>query len=110
MRRKRKDALVAAVPWENFDRPEPAADARLELDLMLRELGQMLEETIQDDRERLVAEESWVRGLAPREIQARHPEMFSSAAEVNQIKRNVIRRLKRHPKLGDLGASWAKNG
>ncbi len=110
LRRKTKDALAAAVPWEDFDRPAPAADAQLELASMLRELGRVLDEVIQDDRERLVAEESWVYGLSPRQIQARRPEIFGSVAEVNPVKRNIIRRLKRHPGLGNVGEWWAKSG
>ncbi|MCB0167531.1 MAG: sigma-70 family RNA polymerase sigma factor [Anaerolineae bacterium] len=101
LRRKRKDALMAAVALNDYDQStsETNATSTAERTVWLEELKQALAETIQDKRETLVAEESWVYDLPPRQIQTRHPELFPTVADVSQIKRNILRRLQRHPKL-----------
>lgn len=109
LRQQRKDALIAAVALESFDRPTAAADEQAERAMRFSKLEQILEETVQDERERLVAQESWVYNLAPRQIQARHPASFATPGEINQIKRNIIKRLQRHPKLKDVGIEGTKN-
>ncbi len=50
-------------------------------------------------QETLIAEESWVLGLKPGEIYARHAGIFQSIREVYQIKRNLVRRLRNHPQM-----------
>jgi hypothetical protein len=58
-------------------------------------LKQVLSQTIQTHEERLVAEESWVYGLTPRQIQARYPETFATTELVSQIKHNLLKRIQR---------------
>ncbi len=109
LRRRKKDALVTAVTLEGYDRPNSGVAAEVEWNLILDKLRDILVEIIRNDQERLVVEESWVYDLAPRQIQKNHPEVFSDAAQVNQIKRNIIKRLKRHPNLRKMSKEWTKN-
>ena len=95
LRRKKKDALATAVALQDYDQHASSLQGQVERDLTSHELSRVLAETIQDDRERLVAEETWVYDLAPRQIQARHPETFATSEEVSQIRRNLIKRLQR---------------
>jgi hypothetical protein len=95
LRRKKKDALAAAVPLKDHEDLLLSVGFQPDHESMLPELSRMLEEIIQDEQERLVAEESWTYDLAPRQIRARHPEYFTTVEEINQIKRNLIKRLRR---------------
>ncbi len=99
-RKLQKDALwrriYPADPLlEKLAQPQSDEKARAteELARLVWELTQI------DPREKIVAEETWFYDLPPRAIQKRHPERFASVNEVNQIKRNILRRLQRHPKV-----------
>jgi hypothetical protein len=67
-----------------------------------RELWQAVERELRDESERLVAHLSFVAGLSPREIRARHPERFAEVDEVYRLKRNVIDRLRRSQAIQQL--------
>jgi RNA polymerase sigma factor (sigma-70 family) len=95
LRRKQKDALATAVALQEHDQLTLSPQAQIEAELTSLELSRMLEESLQDHRERLVAEETWVYNLAPRQIQARYPEIFTTTEEVSQVRRNIIKRLQR---------------
>lgn len=95
LRKVKRDALKQAIQLKNYDRSSSEVEEPETFPLTLEELGQALWNTVQDNSERLVAEESWVYGFAPREIQAHHPDLFTATAEVSQIKRNIIKRLRR---------------
>lgn len=77
--------------------------------LARRELWQTINHELADDDERTVARLSFVGGLSPREILARHPDRFQSATDVYRTKRNMIERLRRSPEvrrlLGTVAAS-----
>ncbi|SRR6266851_5685596 len=60
-----------------------------------RELWESIDRELPDARERLVAHLSFVAGLSPREILARHPEKFHDVFDVYRTKRNMIDRLRR---------------
>lgn len=104
LRRAKKDSLwhgVALSSRVEMSYPEPDIEAeRAVLSQQLDQLLQMITEG--EPLERLVAEESWVYGLTPRAIQAKYPELFSSVPQVSQSKRNILRRLQRHPQLEQL--------
>jgi DNA-directed RNA polymerase specialized sigma24 family protein len=70
--------------------------------LARRELWDAMDAELQDDNERLVARLSFVAGLSPREILARHPEKFQDAFDVYRTKRNMIERLRRSTRLKQL--------
>ena len=102
LRKLGRDALWRQVSLDVMDAgPDlaPLSDST-ERDLIVGRVLQVLEEIIQrDERERLVAEETWIYGASPRAIQADYPHYFATVSEVSQIKRNVLRRLQRHPTL-----------
>jgi hypothetical protein len=95
LRRRQKDALATAVSLGNGVRLGLTVEAQADQALISAELRGLVAEVIQDERERLVAEGSWVYGLAPRHIQSRHPDIFATVSEASQVKRNLVRRLKR---------------
>ncbi len=102
-RRQDKDALAKGVTFDNWqeqDAPAPSLEDQAERDELLAELRQALEETLQTRQEHLVAEESWVYGQTPRQIQARYPETFANVEGVSQIKRNIVKRLRRRLSVG----------
>jgi hypothetical protein len=67
-----------------------------------RELWQAVERELRDESERIVAQLSFVAGLSPREIRARHPDRFAEVDEVYRLKRNVIDRLRRSQPIQQL--------
>ncbi|BCX04015.1 MAG: hypothetical protein KatS3mg053_1953 [Candidatus Roseilinea sp.] len=83
-----------------------SVEAVVESEVILRALWELLRQTLEGERERIVAEEMWEYGLAPRQIYARHPDRFSDENEVSQIRRNIVRRLNRRltndAKVGQL--------
>jgi DNA-directed RNA polymerase specialized sigma24 family protein len=63
--------------------------------LAQRELWHAIQHDLHDEPERMVAHLSFVLGLTPREILARHPDHFDNIAHIYRLKRNVIDRLRR---------------
>jgi hypothetical protein len=109
LRKLKKDALWAAIHVdETEDGSEEFSlvlpDASSDKSEFIENLFQALHETTQsNEQERLVAEETWIYGLPPRDIQAKYPDLFRTAGDVNQIKHNILKRLKRHPRLRESG-------
>jgi DNA-directed RNA polymerase specialized sigma24 family protein len=87
--------------WTSFD--DLAHEADVSTDplnevigrLTRKELWAAVERELADPKERLVARLSFVAGLSPREILARHPDIFQDVFDVYRIKRNMIDRLRR---------------
>ncbi len=101
IRQLHRDAL-----WEQAEvDPDLAAEAKpVDRKMILEELFEAIWEiTAGDSTERIIAEESWIYGLQPRHIQEKYPQLFSDVSEVHQGKKNLLRRLKRHPKIIKLG-------
>jgi hypothetical protein len=99
-RKQQKDALrQRSYPdrqvWERLAQPQ-TDEQTAEIDELAKFVWQL---TQHDPLEKIVAEETWFYDLPPRTIQERHPEQFKTVTEVNQIKRNILRRLQRHPKV-----------
>jgi hypothetical protein len=57
---------------------------------------------LRGEAEMIVARLSWLDGLSPREIQARRPDLFVNVRRVYRIKRNILERLLRDPKIQKL--------
>ena len=70
--------------------------------LTRRELWRIIERELTDTNQLLVARLSFVAGLSPREILARHPEKFHDALDVYRTKRNMIDRLRRSAAIQEL--------
>ncbi len=54
---------------------------------------------MQDEAERQVAYCCFVLDLKPREVQERHPQLYATVDDVYRIKRNLLERLRRNPKV-----------
>lgn len=79
---------------------EGLADTSYTLETFQGTAVQALWQTIGDNElEKLVATCMWVYDMSPRHIVDLYPEQFSNTTEVSNIRRNLLRRLKRHPKI-----------
>jgi hypothetical protein len=67
-----------------------------------RELWETIDRELPNALERLVAHLSFVAGLCPREVLARHPEKFDDVYDVYRTKRNMIDRLRRSQEIYSL--------
>jgi hypothetical protein len=53
----------------------------------------------QNEAERRAAYLCFVLDLKPREVQERHPELYATVDDVYRIKRNLLDRLRRNPRI-----------
>ncbi len=67
-----------------------------------QELWASILRLIVDDSERLVVYLSFAHDLKPRQIYERHPQRYTSVADVYRVKRNALDRLRRCPRLQRL--------
>jgi hypothetical protein len=67
-----------------------------------REVWAAIDRELTNAHERLVARLSFVSGMSPREILAKHPEKFQDVFDVYRTKRNMIERLRRCRTLHQL--------
>jgi hypothetical protein len=75
-----------------------------------RELWGVIDRTLAAPNERLIARLSFIAGLSPREILARHPERFTDVFDVYRAKRNMIERLRRNTSVQALLAPHKIHG
>ncbi len=99
--------LVRARQRQAFEEPgevpqahDPEAEA-LER-LHRQELWNLVQSLLRDDRERVLVYESFVLGTPPQELQRRRPDLFTTVEEVYLAKRNLLGRLRRHPRVRAL--------
>ena len=82
--------------WEErANTPEGEVIDRLEAEA----LEWAIRSVLRNEAEEVVMTLSWMYGLPPRQIQARHPELFATVQQVYQIKRNLLYRLARDPEV-----------
>ncbi|MFN8459063.1 MAG: hypothetical protein U0401_31185 [Anaerolineae bacterium] len=111
LRQERRDVLLYAVGLEDYEEFFVSeTDAPTNSALSAPALRRLLTETIQSEAERLVAEDSWGYDLAPRHIQLRHPDVFVTVESVSQVKKNLLKRLRRKLKKEFGDSRWPKNG
>jgi DNA-directed RNA polymerase specialized sigma24 family protein len=78
----------------------PCAGVEHTLDaLAARQLWAAVLEELADESERIVARLSLVSGLKPARIHELHPDRFANVADVYQVKRKILERLRRSPRL-----------
>lgn len=96
-RARRRKAAVSLddVPPEACLSADPAAQVIGRI--ARRELWRAIDRELGDADQRLVARLSFVAGLTPREILARHPDKFQDAFAVYRVKRALLDRLRRSP-------------
>jgi hypothetical protein len=101
-RARRRQAWVSIddVPPETCVSADPSAQVINQL--AGRELWKIIDSELVDPSERLLARLSFVGGLTPREILARHLDRFEDVFEVYRTKRNMIERLRRCRALRQL--------
>lgn len=101
-RARRRQAWVSIddVPPETAISGDPASQVIGRL--AGSELWGAITRELTDPQERLVARLSFVSGLSPREILARHRDRFQDVFEVYRTKRSMIERLRRSTALREL--------
>jgi hypothetical protein len=65
-------------------------------------LWQSVLRELQDEAERVVVYLSFARDLKPSEIFVRYPGLYGSVGDVYRIKRNVVERLRRSPRIREF--------
>ena len=60
-----------------------------------KEFWEIVYRRLQNDKEKLVVDASYVYGLKPRQIFAMYPDTFSGVKEIHRIKENVLARFRR---------------
>lgn len=86
------DGFIEAVPDD-----APPVEERAIGEVAKDNLKWAMRGRLQDEKEEVVATLSWVYGLPPREIQARHPDLFPDVYQIYKIKHNILSRLRRDP-------------
>jgi DNA-directed RNA polymerase specialized sigma24 family protein len=84
-------ALQEAEPMHAPDPANALAGA-----VAASELWAVIATELHSEADRIVARHCLVRGLRPREVYDRHPDIYASVEEVYRVKRNVLERLKRN--------------
>lgn len=100
--RQRQRQVVLMDDWRKLGPNQPilpGPETPAGLENLRHVVQQALAETVQNETERLVAELTWTYDLKPRQIQAAYSEQFASAAEVSQVKKNILKRLQRDQRL-----------
>ena len=88
------DEFVAEHP----DRHPLLSEAHADNDARAR-FWAIVNASLRDDRERVMAHLSYELGLKPCQIQCQQPDLFPSIVDVYQVTRNVLDRLKRNREL-----------
>jgi DNA-directed RNA polymerase specialized sigma24 family protein len=85
--------------------PQHSPDEEAVSRVYREEFWHMIDSQLNGDMERVVVYSSFVLGLTPRAIFAKHPHLFSSVNDVYNVKRNVLGRLGRNTQLRQMFAS-----
>jgi len=70
------------------------------------EIWRLIARMTSNSQEQVIVRECLVYALPPREIQARHPDMFADVMQVYRVKRNLIHRFQRNR---DLQRLWQEH-
>lgn len=79
-----------------------APDQAVLEDLDRTEIWHLIARMTSNPQEQVIVRECLVYALPPREIQARHPDMFADVMQVYRVKRNLINRFQRNRDLQRL--------
>jgi hypothetical protein len=101
--RSRRSRLCYEVPLDGLENEPVQADPAEDVisTLGFAQLWQQIETLLQSEGERILLREM-ARGIKPREIHARHQQIFASVEEVYRVQRNLRGRLIRHQR------EWAR--
>lgn len=67
-----------------------------------QELWEVVLSCCRDATEQLLAKLSFQYVMSPKEICEMYPDQFPTTSDVNRIKRNLLNRLRRHPKIKSM--------
>jgi hypothetical protein len=100
IRRNRvRDRWDELTPWFPADLDREGMEELV----FVNELYEVVEKMAGDNTaELIIIQEAWIYGTPPREIARDYPETFSSVKDVNHARRNLLRRMKRHPKIEQI--------
>jgi hypothetical protein len=93
-------ASLEEVPEAPMVSPDVASEVLDELSP--RSVWDAVAAELRGGKERVVARLSWVRSMQPEEIYSTTPELFESVADVCQIKRTVLGRLRRSQRINEI--------
>lgn len=94
--------FISADQWSHNHVPQVAPDEEVLERMNQQELWSYITTLLKSEAEYVVMFDSFVNGLKPRDICARHSELFSQVKDVYMIKQNVLARLSRDRRLRDL--------
>lgn len=94
-RRQVEEQLTGQAGQRLLARPRETAVERLHQSEQLERVLDWIGRHVTDCRERLILQLSYGYDLAPVEIAARHPDQFTSARQVRQIKDRILKRARR---------------
>lgn len=97
-------AQAQEEPWESVTQ-EPLLDNFAEAvadQLAAQEIWRIVESCVPVREERLILVMVCALGLAPRELQQRYPDLYSSVQDIYRIKRSILERLRRNKALLEL--------
>ncbi|MFQ3660826.1 MAG: sigma-70 family RNA polymerase sigma factor [Chloroflexaceae bacterium] len=92
--------LEETITLERDPTTAPDEEAMNRLDR--EEFWRFIDAQLHSEIERVVVYSSFVLGLTPRAIYARHPDLFDTVNDVYNVKRNVLGRLSRNQQLRQL--------
>jgi len=96
-RRASREARLTAV-LKNHDGYNPQLrleQSNLENQETIQVVQQWIHKNVTDDRDRLVLQLSFEKGLKPSAIAAEYPQLFSGALEVRRMKERILKRIRR---------------
>jgi hypothetical protein len=101
----RAQSWAEMLPEEALDparAPQSAPDEEALARVQREEFWRLVDAQLHDESERVVVYGSFVLGLTPRALAARHTGLFAGVGEVYNIKRNVLSRLGRNRQIQQL--------
>jgi DNA-directed RNA polymerase specialized sigma24 family protein len=94
------------VAWDDLSEAvagdTPSPEARAIGQAAADSIARAVTRRLQGEEEEVIAALSWTHDLRPREIQARHPDLFPDPRRIHVIKRNMVNRLQRDPEIQHL--------
>jgi DNA-directed RNA polymerase specialized sigma24 family protein len=97
--RRREEVLLGDEGDHHQSDTELDAEVQAVQNLERSELWDAIHSVLADDRDRALVYESFVNGSSPRQILVRLPGLFDSVDTIYTTKRNILSRLRRHPKI-----------